>query len=246
MRVWKCIDMKPIALVTGGSRGIGAATCQALCRDGFYVIVHYGKSADLAQNIAKECSGDTIQADLNIDQDIYEMIDKIKDKYGKIDILVNNAGIADCEDLNELTKESFFQTLQINLWAHTLITKLCAPIINKNGSIIFTSSVCAELPTADALAYAASKAGINAIMRSIAKQFAPKIRVNAVSPTCTDTDMMKKNYTDEDVQWVKDTFPMKGPCDASDIAEIITFLVSNKAKNITGQVFTVDAGASVR
>jgi 3-oxoacyl-[acyl-carrier protein] reductase len=237
--------MKKIALVTGGSRGIGAATCRVLSNAGYHVIVHYSHSAEKAQKLAEEISGEIIQANFELDEDIRNMADSIIKKHGQIDALVNNAGIADCESLNELTRDSFLKTLQVNLWSHALLTKLLSPII-KNGSIVFTSSVCAQLPTADALAYAASKAGIEAIVRSITAGFAPNVRVNAVAPTCTDTDMMKKNYTDEDVAWVKDTFPMRRPCDPEDIAEMIGFLISDKSKNITGQILTVDAGASAR
>lgn len=237
--------MKKIALVTGGSRGIGAATCRVLSEAGYHVIIHYSQSSEKAQKLAEEISGEIIQANFEIDEDIQNMADSIINKYGQIDVLINNAGIADCESLSALTRDSFFKTLQVNLWSHTLLTKLLSPII-KQGSIIFTSSVCAQLPTADALAYAASKAGIEAIVRSITAELAPNVRVNAVAPTCTDTDMMKKNYTAQDVACVKETFPMRRVCVPEDIAEMIGFLISDKSKNITGQIVTIDAGASAR
>jgi 3-oxoacyl-[acyl-carrier protein] reductase len=236
---------KPIALVTGGSRGIGAATCKTLARDGYHVIVHYNNSADKAQALASEINGSVIQANLKHDVEIGAMIQKISQEYDEINLLVNNAGTADCESLTELTRESFFDTLQINLWAPALITQKILPIL-KRGSIIFTSSVCAQRKTPDALAYAGSKAGIEIIMQSIAAELAPNIRVNAVSPGTTETDMMYKNYTAEDIQWVKDVYPMRRPCEPEDIAEMIAFLASDKAKNITGEVFTVDSGSGVR
>lgn len=236
--------MKKIALVTGGSRGIGAATCRVLSTAGYHVIVHYSHSSDQAQKLAQEISGESMQANFESDEDIHKLTDNIKKKHGRLDVLVNNAGIAECESLSELTRDSFFKTLQVNLWAHALLTKLLSPII-KSGSIVFTSSVCAQVPTADALAYAASKAGIEILVRSITAELAPNIRVNAVAPKCVDTDMMRKNYNDEDIVWVKENFPMRRPCDPEDIAEMIGFLISDKSKNITGQVVTIDAGAAV-
>lgn len=237
--------MKKIALVTGGSRGIGAAVCRAFNEEGYHVIVHYSQSSDKAEKLAQEISGEAMRANFERDDDIANLVSLIEKKHGRIDALVNNAGIADCESLSEITRDVFFKTMQVNLWAHVFLTKLISPLL-KQGSIVFTSSVCAQLPTSDALAYAASKAGIEAIVRSISAEFAPRVRVNAVAPAATDTDMMKKNYSAEDVEWVRETFPMKRPCDPEDIADMISFLVSDKAKNITGQIFTVDAGASTR
>ncbi len=238
--------MKKIALITGGSKGIGASTCRALARDGFYILIHYNKSIKEAESLAKQISGEAFHADLESDEDIHSLKKLVSEKYGKIDVLINNAGTADCESLQQLTKESFFKTLQINLWSHTLLTSLLFPIINKNGAIIFTSSVCANVPTPDVLAYAASKAGIEAIVRSIAKELAPDIRVNAVAPTATYTNMMIKNYSQKDIEWFENASPMGRFCDPEDISEAIAFLVSEKAKNITEQVLTIDTGMSVR
>lgn len=237
---------KPIALVTGGSRGIGAAICRALARDGYHVLVHYGASPDKARDVAAEVGGEIIHADLTKDEDIRAMVADIQARYGTIDVLVNNAGIAECEDLSSLTQDGFFRTMQINLWAPMLLTQLCVPLMTRGGSITFLSSTCAQHATPDALAYAASKAGIDIIVRSVTAELGPSVRVNAVAPAATDTDMMCANYTDEDRQWAADHNPMKRMCDPIDIAEMVAFLVSEKAKNITGQVFTVDAGRMSR
>ncbi len=237
---------KPIALVTGGSRGIGAAICHALARDGYHVLVHYGASADKARDVAAAIGGEVIQADLTKDDDIHAMVSQVQALYGKLDVLVNNAGIAECEDLEHLTRDGFFRTMQINLWAPMLLTQLCVPLMTRGGSITFLSSTCAQHATPDALAYAASKAGGEIVMRSLTPGLAPSIRVNAVAPAATDTDMMRTNYTDEDRQWLVDNNPMRCFCDRADIAEMVAFLVSDKARNITGQVFTVDAGRMSR
>lgn len=236
---------KPVALVTGGSRGIGAAICRALARDGHQVIIHCNNSIDKAHVLAKEISGTVIQANLEDDEQIEHMFAEISKTFGTIDLLVNNAGIAECEVMKDITKNSFLRTMQVNLWAAILCTQNAMKIM-RNGSIIFTSSVCAQRPTPDAPAYAASKAGIESIMRSIAAQVAPSIRVNCVAPAATDTDMMRTNYTEKDRQYIQDNYPMKGPSLPEDIAEMVAFLASEKAKNITGQIFTVDSGSGVR
>lgn len=234
-----------IALVTGGSRGIGAAICRSLARDGYKVIVHYGQSKSQAEALAKEIGGVALQADMAKDSDITAMFAEIKRQFGQVDVLVNNAGIADCDSLQEASAASFDRTMQINLWAPILCTQQAVPLM-KGGNIVFISSVCATNPTPDAITYAASKAGIEAVMRSIAGELGPDVRVNAVAPSATDTDMMRKNYTAEDIASIQKKRPLRRVGSPEDIAEMVAFLVSEKARNITGQTFTVDGGKAVQ
>lgn len=235
---------KPVALVTGGSRGIGAATCRLLARDGYHVIVHYNNSAGPAEKIAQEIDGEALKADLNHDNQIEAMFAEIKEKHGTIKVLVNNAGIAECEPALAVSKDVFTRTMQVNVWAPIFCTQLAKEIMPQ-GVIVYLSSVCAQRPTPGAVAYAASKAGIEAVIMSTARPLGPNIRVNGVAPGPTETDMMAKNFTDEDRDWIKGEFPMERPCEPEDIAEMIAFLVSDKAKNITGRTITVDAGSLV-
>lgn len=235
---------KKIALVTGGSRGIGAAIVTALARDNYKVIVHYNKSKNKAEALAKKVNGIAIKSDFSKDIEINALFKKIKKDFGKLDVLVNNAGIAELDSLDALSSKSFFKTMQVNTWASLLCTQLGKKLMKK-GNIVFISSICAQNPTPDALAYAISKAGINSFASSITKELAPEIRVNIIAPGATDTDIYKKNYSKKDKIWVIDTYPMARPCEPIDIAEMVSFLISDKAKNITGQIFTVDGGFSV-
>lgn len=236
---------KKIALVTGGSRGIGKAICYELANNGYHVIVHYSKSEQSAKQISSDINGDITSADLANEEDINNLASFIKDKYGTIDLLINNAGIAKLDSLNELTSSDFNKTMNINLLAHVLLTQKIYPII-KSGSIIFISSGCAFDPTPDALSYAMSKAGIEIFVKSIACELAPNIRVNTVAPGCVDTDMYQENYTSDDQKWVKETNPMGCPRTIDEIAKTVSFLASDAAKGIVGQTIRVNGGSNLK
>ncbi len=235
---------KLIALVTGGSRGIGAATCRALARDGYKVLIHYNASYREAELLAKEIDGEIFKADLQNDAEIIEMFHSIGTKYKKLDVLVNNAGIVECESFAQITKESFSRMIQVNLWAGILCAQQAERMIPK-GSIIFISSVCARKPTSDAVVYAISKAGLESAVLSLANDLAPRIRVNAVAPAATGGGMKNASHTADDTRWIEDNYPMKRQLDPQDIGEMVCFLASDKAKNVTGQTFAVDSGASL-
>lgn len=233
-----------IALVTGGSQGIGKAICYKLAADGYKVIIHYNKSKDAAEKIAGDINGIAIQCDLSIMETTEEFGDHIINNFGEIHCLVHNAGIAEQDFLSDLTETVFDRHIAINLKAPVFLTKKLCKFI-KRGSIIFISSGCATYPTPDALSYAMSKAGIEIFAKSIFQELAPNIRVNIVAAGATETAMYDRNYTDEDKKWVNDNNPMGRPRTPEEIANTVAFLASEKASGITGQRIRVNGGSHI-
>ncbi len=235
------------ALVTGGSRGIGAAICRALARDGFAVAVNYTSSKEKAEKIASEINGFAVQADVGDEQQVATMFESLKEKFGTLDVLVNNAGVVFLDGVDDVQQQPFMETQRVNLWG-TMNCIRQARGLMKQGAIVNISSICAVRRTPDALAYAASKAGVNALTVSLAGELAPKIRINAVSPSATETDMAMKNYggKKELKEWAERNFPLQRLGQPEDIAETVAFLCSDKACHITGQIWTIDGGLSVK
>lgn len=233
-----------IALVTGGSRGIGKAICYKLAADGYKVIVHYNQSRDEAERIADDINGFAMQCDLMSMDEVTIFAQSLKDKFGEIHCIVHNAGIADEDYLEHLTEDCFDAHININLKSPVFLTQALLPLMNK-GSIIFISSGCATYPTPEALSYAMSKAGIEIFAKSIFEELAPNIRVNVVAAGTTQSDMYDKNYTDEDKNWVIENNPMRGPRAPEEIANVVAFLASDKASGMTGQIIRVNGGSHV-
>ena len=237
---------KKIALITGAGKekSIGAAIARILAKAGYKVIVHYNESSAAAKKLATQIKGFAIKADMGNDAEIRDMFKIIKEKFGRLDALINNAGTVEFDQLTSVTKESFLKNLQINTFAPLLCTQLAVPMMEK-GNIVFISSNLADQIQENTLSYSISKAAVHIIVRNISKQLAPDIRVNAVAPWSTKTGKYQTKYSDEDRQWVTDNTPMKRPNEPEDIAEMVAWVISDKARNITAQVFTVDGGYSV-
>ena len=233
-----------IALVTGGSRGIGKAICYKLAKDGYKVIVHYNNSKDAAETIATDIKGIAMRCDLSSIKGVENFGDKIISDFGQIHCLVHNGGIAEQDYLSGITEDIFDRHMTVNLKAPIFLTKKLCKIISR-GSIIFISSGCATYPTPDALSYAMSKAGIEIFAKSIFQELAPNVRVNIVAAGATQTDMYDKNYTENDKQWVKENNPMGCPRTPEEIANTVAFLGSNDASGITGQRIRVNGGSHI-
>lgn len=235
---------KKIALVTGGSRGIGKAICYRLARDGYHVIVHYNQSRDEAEKIAKDIDGSAMECNFSSTESLPELAKFIREEFGRLDCLVHNAGIAELDSLRALTERCFDKHITINLKLPVFLTQNLLPLMDK-GSLIFISSGCARQPTPDALSYAMSKAGIEIFAKSIYEELAPKIRVNVVAAGATQTDMYDKNYDARDKQWVEENNPMGRARTPEEIANVVAFLASEEASGMTGQTIHVNGGSHV-
>ncbi len=244
------IDLnEKIAIVTGGTRGIGLAIVEKLSEAGANVVIcssSEGKSEALAEDISTKYGTNAIgiQTDVSSFESCENLIKAVMEKFGKIDILVNNAGITRDNLLLRMKPEDFSQVINTNLGSVFNTTKLAIrPMLKqRSGKIINMSSVVGLIGNAGQSNYAASKSGMFGFSKSIAKEFGAKgITCNCIAPGFIETDMIKtlpKDYLDNIISEV----PLKRLGTVDDVANMVLFLASGLSNYITGEVFAVDGG----
>ncbi len=231
-----------IILVTGASRGIGRAIAEELSKENI-VIANYNKSEEFAKRLQEQNENiDIFKADVSNRAEVKKMIDYIIDKYGKIDVLVNNAGIDQEKIFQDITDEDWDNIIKVNLYSVFCTTQetLKYMLEKKNGCIINISSIYGINGGSCATAYSATKAGIDGITKSLAKELGPSnIRVNSVAPGCINTDM-NSYLTEQDWNLIKEETPLGTIGEGIDIARCVKWLVEDKFT--TGQVISVNGG----
>jgi 3-oxoacyl-[acyl-carrier protein] reductase len=238
-----------IAVVTGGSRGIGKAIALKLASQGANIVVNYTSNADAANEVVQsiEAMGQkaiAVKANVSQAEDIENLIKETEKELGKIDILVNNAGITRDGLLIRMKENDWDDVLNVNLKGVFLSTKLIGKkmLKQKKGSIVNVTSVVGIMGNAGQANYAASKAGVIGFTKSVAKEFASRgITVNAVAPGFIQSDMTDK-LSEEVVENYKNAIPLSRMGEADDVANLVSFLVSDNANYITGQTVQVDGG----
>ena len=236
-----------VALVTGGSRGIGRAIACSLSRAGAYVFVNFSSSPDAANETVAACapgSAEVLGFNVSSREDVDAAISKIKEKKGKLDILVNNAGLSRDGLAMRFKDEDWAVTLDTNLTGAFTVTRACLKLLMRSeaGRIVNISSVVAEMGNAGQIAYVASKAGLNGMTKALALEIASrKITVNAVAPGFIVSDMT--NALPEDrIKIYEERIPLGRFGEASEVANLVTFLASEQASYITGQVLGINGG----
>lgn len=238
-----------VVLITGASRGIGAACARAFAQAGFNVAVNYNRSKENAESLARKLrdlgvSAVAVQADVSDSASVRGMFDYVKANLGSVDVLVNNAGISHVGLLTEMTDGDWDTLLHTNLSSVFYCCKAALPdmIRAHSGVIVNVASMWGEVGASCEAAYSASKAGVIGLTKALAKEVGPSgIRVNAVSPGVVMTDMMK-GFSAEDVAALRDETPLMTLGTPEDIAEAVLYLSSDKARFITGQVLSVNGG----
>lgn len=235
--------MNKVAIVSGGSRGIGASIVETLASSGFDVVLNYRFSADKANNIASKFSNVvTFQADVSDHAQVKSLVDFTISKFGRIDLLVNNAGIDFINTLSDTSDSDFDKVLKNNLYSAFYLSKEVSPyMINaKSGLIINISSIWGIVGASCEMAYSVSKAGLDAMTKSLAKELGPSnIRVNSIAPGIIDTNM-NSFLSKEELSEIVNDIPLERIGLPSDVADTVLFLEKNSY--ITGQVIQVTGG----
>lgn len=241
-----------VALVTGGSRGIGAACCRLLARAGCDVAINYRRRADRALAVAKDIEAEgrravQVPADVMNPLQVSVIVERVVRDLGGLDILVNNAGIWVEGAIETLTDADWARMIGVNLSGSFHLCRAAVPAMRARGggSIVNVTSTAGQRGEAFHAHYAASKGGILALTKSLAVELAPHgIRVNAVSPGWIRTDMTEPFLTPERIgDSLKEPIPLGRPGMPEDVAGPVVFLCSNLAAHITGATINVNGGA---
>lgn len=232
--------MQKKAVVTGGAGGIGEAICRQLSNDGYYVYVGYASSRENAEKISVDINGEALKLDVTDSGDISTACGII----GDVNLLVSNAGVSEIDLFTAMSAEKSKNIFEVNLMGMMNLTRAILPamIRKKSGCIINISSMWGQVGASCEVDYSASKAGVIGFTKALAKEVAPSgIRVNCVSPGFIMTEMNRR-FSTEDLELIREEIPLGIFGEPRHVADAVSFLVSDKAEYITGQVIAVNGG----
>jgi NAD(P)-dependent dehydrogenase (short-subunit alcohol dehydrogenase family) len=236
------------AIVTGGGSGIGRATCRRMAEEGASVAV-LDLNGDAAEEVAKEIDGLAFAVDVADPDQVRAVMDAAVGGLGGLSLLYNNAGTSSFGKLHEIDPAEWTRVLQVNLTGVYAGFRAAAPHIlaGGGGAIVNTASISGTRPSAGEGPYAASKAGVAALTASAALEYAPLIRVNAVSPGLVHSTMTQPmfDFLPEQIDDVRHATPAGRVGEPEDIADVVVFLCSDLARFITGQNLVVDGGLTL-
>lgn len=238
----------PVALVTGASRGIGAAIARRLARDGFAVAINYASNTAEADALVAEltqagASAIAVKADVSSAEDVRSLFSTVEQKLGKIDVLVNNAGILKTAPLAQTSDEVFAQNFAINTRGAFNTLREAATRMNDGGRIINLSSTTLALNLPGYAIYNGTKAAVEAFTRVFAKELRGRgITVNAVAPGPVATDLFLTGKTEEQIQTFTKMPPLERLGQPEDIAGVVAFLTSSSGGWVNGQILRANGG----
>lgn len=237
-------------IVTGGSRGIGKSVVEVLAKEGYNIVLNYNKSEENAKNIKEESTKkgynvEIFKADVSKKEEVKKLVDFTINKFKKIDVLINNAGISQTKLFTEITEEDWNNMINTNLNSVFYMSQeVCKNMIHeKEGCIINISSIWGVIGASCEVHYSVSKAGIDAMTKSLAKELGPSnIRVNSIAPGIINTDM-NKHLSQEDIEELKKEIPLEKIGDPEEIAKCIKWLIEDKYT--TGQIIEINGGWNI-
>jgi 3-oxoacyl-[acyl-carrier protein] reductase len=238
-------------VVTGGSRGIGAACCRLFAQAGASVFIQYMASGDKAAAVLKElrqisdAPHAAVRCDVADPEEVCKLFDAVAARWGSLDCLINNAGVWVHDPLPQLQPERLQATLAVNIVGPFLCARCALPLLagSEDASIINISSTAGQRGEAFYSAYAASKGALISATKSWSSELAPGIRVNAVAPGWVDTDMTSDALSGERRAAVLASIPLQRIATPEDIAGSVLFLASPLARHITGEILNVNGGS---
>lgn len=239
----------PVALVTGGSRGIGRAICLHLAQAGFAVAVNYTRQQEAAEAVCAEVRSYGMEAtgsqgDVSLDGVADRLVENCLERWGRLDVLVNNAGITRDQVILRMTAQAFDEVLNVDLRGPFLMSKAALrPMLRaRAGRIINIASVAGLVGNPGQSNYASAKAGLIGLTKSVAKEVASRgITVNAVAPGLIETDM-SSGIADKAREAILGHIPLGRAGSADDVARAVVFLAGEGGAYITGEVIRVDGG----
>ena len=239
--------MNKVVLITGASRGIGRETAKFLVEKGYTVIANYNKSEQKAIELQEELKKenyniDIFKADVSKREEVKNMVDFVINKYKKIDVLINNAGISEFKLFTDVTDEDWNTVINNNLYSSFIMSQEVVKnmIQNKQGSIINISSVWGVVGASCESVYSISKAGIDAMTKSLAKELGPShIRVNSIAPGIINTEMNAR-LNNQEIDSIKEEIPLQKIGSCIDIARCIEWLINDEYT--TGQIISINGG----
>lgn len=242
--------MKKTIIVTGASRGIGAAIVNLLAGEDYNIILNYNKSEEIAKKMKQEFtekgySVEIYKADVSQREQVKGLVKFTIEKFGKIDILINNAGISQTRLFTDITDEDWNNMLNVNLNSVFYMTQEVVPymIHEKNGCIINISSIWGSVGASCEVHYSVSKAGVDAMTKSLAKELGlSNIRVNSIAPGIIDTDM-NKYLSDEELANIEEEIPLGKIGNPEAIAKCVKWLIEDEYT--TGQIIGINGGWNI-
>lgn len=237
-----------VAVVTGGSRGIGAAIAKKLAREGATVAVVYNNNRDAAGRVVQAIQdadgrAAAFQAEVSEEASVQSMMREVAGAFGRVDVLVNAAGIFDAAPVGQIERQMFHDQFYVNAWSVVAATQAALPHFPSNGGyIVNVSTSLVHQPDNGTAVYSASKAAVETLTRGFAIELGTRgIRVNAVAPAITYTDMTS-DIPQEHLREEKRLTPLGRLAEPDDIADAVAFLCSDSARWITGRTILTDGG----
>jgi 3-oxoacyl-[acyl-carrier protein] reductase len=240
-----------VAVVTGASKGIGAAIAKAFAAEDASVVVNYASSKEGADRVVKEIAAEggkaiAVQGDVSKQADVTRLFAETKKAYGKLNVLVNNAGVYDLQPLEGVTEEHFHKHFNLNVLGLLLATKEAVKLIGpEGGSIINVGSGVSSITPPNSAVYTATKGAVDAITGVLAKELGPrKIRVNSLNPGMIETEgVHTAGFIESDFRkWVESQSPLGRIGQTDDISPTAVYLASNDSKYLTGEILRVTGG----